>query len=57
MIETESFRKSDREQIIGAASVDQFRFRWLTEAERAVQSGGRILRTLTMKKEAQDRYG
>ncbi len=53
LIDSEVFCEGHKELIIEAAGVDRFRIRRLTEAERAFQSGGRLSRTVAVKKEAQ----
>ena len=57
LIDTEVFCEGHKELIIEAAGVDQFRIRRLTEAEFAFRSGGRISRTVAVKKEAQNPHG
>jgi hypothetical protein len=50
LIDTKVFCERHKEMIIEAAGVDLFRIRRLTEAERAFRSGGRISRTVAVKK-------
>jgi len=57
LIDTEVFCEGHKELIIEAAGVDRFRIRRLTVADFAFQSGGRISRTVAMKKEAQNPHG
>ena len=57
LIDTEVFCEGHKELIIEAAGVDRFRIRRLTEAECAFQIGGRISRTVAVKKEAQNPHG
>ena len=57
LIDTEVFCEGHKELIIEAAGVDRFRIHRLTEAERAFQSGGRVSRTVAVKKEAQNLHG
>lgn len=52
LIDSEVFCEGHKELIIEAAGVDRFRASRLTEAERAFQSGGRLSRTVALKKEA-----
>ena len=52
LIDTEVFYESHNELIIEAAGVDRFKVSLLTEAERTFQSGGRLSRTVALKKEA-----
>ena len=57
LIETAVFCEGHKELIIETASVDRFRIHRLTEAERAFQTGGRISRTVAVKKEAENPHG
>ena len=57
LIDTEVFCEGHKELIIEAAGVDRFSIRRLTEADCAFQSGGRISRTVAVKKEAQNLHG
>lgn len=57
LIDTEIFCEGHKELIIEAAGVDRFRIRRLAEADFAFQSGGRISRTVAVKKEAQNPHG
>ena len=57
LIDIEVFCEGHKELIIEAAGVDRFRIRRLTVADFAFQSGGRISRTVAMKKEAQNPHG
>ena len=57
LIDTEVFCEGHKELIIEAAGVDRFSMCRLTEAEFAFQSGGRVSRTVAVKKEAQNPHG
>ena len=57
LIDTEVFCEGHKELIIKVAGVDRFRIRRLTEEDFAFQSGGRISRTVAVKKEAQNPHG
>lgn len=57
LIDREVFCEGHKEVIIEAAGVDRFRIHRLTEAECAFQSGGRVSRTVAVKKEAQNPHG
>ena len=57
LIDTEVFCEGHKELIIEAAGVDRFRIRRLTEEDFAFQSGGRISRTVAIKKEAHNPHG
>jgi hypothetical protein len=57
LIDTEVFCEGHKELIIRAAGVDRFSIRRLTEADFAFQSGGRVSRTVAVKKEAQNLHG
>jgi len=57
LIDTEVFCEGHKELIIRAAGVDRFRIRRLTKKDVAFQSGGRISRTVAIKKEAQNPHG
>ena len=57
LIDTEVFCEGHKELIVQTAGVDQFRIRRLTDAECAFQSGGRVSRTVAVKKEAQNPHG
>lgn len=57
LIDAEVFCEGHKELIIEAAGVDLFRIRLLMEAEHAFQSGGRISRTVVVKKEAGKHHG
>jgi len=57
LIDTEVFCEGHKELIIEAAGVDRFSIRRLTEAGFAFQRGGRISRTVAVKKEAQNPHG
>ena len=57
LMDTEVFCEGHKELIIKAAGVDRFRIRRLTETECAFQSGGRISRTVAVKKEAENLHG
>ena len=57
LIDTEVFCEGHKELIIEAAGVDRFSIRRLLDAERAFQSGGRLSRTVAVKKEVGKRHG
>ena len=57
LIDTEVFCEGHKELIIKAAGVDRFRIHRLMEAEFAFQSGGRVSRTVAVKKETQNPHG
>ncbi|HTY83524.1 MAG TPA: hypothetical protein VMB19_04865 [Silvibacterium sp.] len=57
LIDTEVFCEGHKELIIEAAGVDRFSIRRLTEAAFAFESGGRISRTVAVKKEAPNPHG
>jgi len=57
LIDTEVFCEGHKELIIEAAGVDRFCIRRLTDADFAFQSGGRVSRTVAVKKEVQDPHG
>lgn len=51
------FCEGHKELIIETAGIDRFRIHRLTEAEPAFRSGGRVSRTVGVKKEAQNPHG
>ena len=57
LIDTEVFCEGHKELIVEAAGVDRFSIRRLTEADYAFQSGGRVSRTVAVKKEAPNSHG
>jgi len=57
LIDTEVFCEGHKELIIEAAGVDRFSICRLAEAEFAFQSGGRVSRTVAVKKEARNHDG
>jgi hypothetical protein len=57
LIDKEVFCEGHKELIIKAAGVDRFKIRRLTENERAFRSGGRLSRTIAVKKGAQSPHG
>jgi len=57
LIDTEVFCEGHKELIIEAAGLDRFSIRRLTDAECAFRSGGRISRTVAVKKETQNLHG
>jgi len=57
LIDTEVFCEGHKELIIEAAGVDRFKIHRLAEEDSAFQSGGRISRTVAIKKEVQNPHG